>query len=281
LAISPGIKSKANKVLDNGKLEKAYIVSYEKPGSSFEMIGKIQVQFNPAEYTIQRGVNHSEKQALGRDVSSAEIQTVNAKHSVLSVSLYFDSYTELKSNQGAANAAKNKAATFLKRSYNFAAASAGVKDNLPNFDMNEDFSPNPDYTVNRRLEELLSLIKYAPEGHEPPHIGFIWGDSIFFVGKIASQTTQYTVFDRDGTPIRAKLDISIIGEDVSYDPQKYPFESPDRTKQRTLRYGDQIWMMAQEEYGDASRWKIIAKANHVMNPRLMGGMTNLKVPSIR
>jgi hypothetical protein len=273
------VKKKVQRALDTGKLEKAYIVIYKKTGSTYKVTGKIQVQFNPAEYSIQRGVNYSKKRPLGRDASSVDTQAVSAEHSVLSVMLYFDSYTELKSGQGLVNPIKNTAANYLKKGYNYEVSN--YKNIMPSFDMNEDLSPAPDYTVNRRFEEFMELIKYAPEEHEPPHVGFIWGDSLFFVGKVTRQTVQYTVFDRDGTPVRAKLNMSIIGEEVAFDSKEYPFESPDRTKQRTLQYGDQLWMMAQEEYGDAAHWKTIARANDILNPRAMGGAVRLKVPSIR
>jgi len=278
LALSK-IKQKTRRVLDNGKLEKAYVVVYKKTGNSYKISGKVQVQFNPAEYSIRRGMNYSRKRALGRDISSADIQSVNAEPSVLSVALYFDSYTELKSNQGVAGAVKNTAAHYLKKGYG--QVTSNYKSIMPSFDMNEDLSPTPDYTVNQRFEEFMTLIKYAREEHEPPHIGFIWGDSLFFVGKVAGQSVQYTVFDRDGTPVRAKLDMSIVGEEVAFDSKEYPFESPDRTKQRTLNYGDQLWMMAQEEYGDAAHWKTIAEANGILNPRTMESAVCLKVPSIR
>jgi hypothetical protein len=158
-----------------------------------------------------------------------------------------------------------------------------ISPRFPTFDMNEDLSPNTNYEVNVRFYALLNLIKYNHEEHEPPHIGFIWGKSMFFVGKVRSQSVQYTVFDRNGTPIRAKLTMSIVGEEMIFNDQQnlYPHESPDRTKQRTLHYGDQLWMMAQQEYGDASYWKTIAEANGILNPRAIGGVMRLKIPSIR
>jgi hypothetical protein len=270
------LKKKADRIFDRGKIEKAYVICYKKSGDAYKVSRKIKVQFNPAEYSIRRGVRHSQKKAFGKDTTSANIQTVGAEPSVLSVSLYFDSYTEMKSEQGAVNYMKTTAADYLKGSVN------KIKpDTLPGFDMNKDLSPNPDFNVNQRFEQFLELIKYDHEEHEPPHIGFLWGDSIFFVGKMAQHSAQYTVFDRDGTPVRVRLEMTIVGEDVSLDNATYPFESPDRTKQRTLRYGDQLWMMAQEEYGDAAHWKTIAEANGILNPRLMGGAARLKVPSIR
>jgi hypothetical protein len=270
------VKKKADKIYDRGKLEKAYVIFYKKSGKSYKVNKKIKVQFNPSEYSIRRGVTHSKKRALGRDNSSANIQTVAAEPSVLTLSLYFDSYTEMKSEQGAVNYMKTTAADYLRGSFNL-----NKPDFMPSFDMNEDLAPKPDYSVNRCFDRFLEMIKYDHEEHEPPQIGFLWGDSLFFVGRAASHSAQYTVFDRDGTPVRVKLEMTIVGEDVPFDNALYPFESPDRTKQRTLRYGDRLWMMAQEEYGDPAHWKTIAEANGILNPRQMGAAARLKVPSIR
>ena len=271
----------ASKVYGNGQLEKAHIVIYSKSGSTYKFVEKLAVQFNPSEYSIQRGIRVSGKKPLGRDNSTRNVQAVNAEQATLSVSLYFDSYNELKEQQGAGNLAQTTAAHYLKMGFNSVAGKISPK--WPTFDMNEDLSPDPMYEVNERFYMITNLIKYNHEEHEPPTIGFLWGDSMFFVGKMTSQNVQYTVFNRDGTPIRAKLTMSIVGEEVVFEDQheQYPLESPDRTKQRTLHHGDQLWMMAQDEYGDVSRWKTIAEANGILNPRAIGGVVRLKVPSIR
>ncbi|MEG0109903.1 MAG: hypothetical protein RR675_02205 [Oscillospiraceae bacterium] len=40
-------------------------------------------------------------------------------------------------------------------------------------------------------------------------------------------------------------------------------------------------MMAQQEYDNPAMWKPIAKANDILNPRSLDGITALKVPSIK
>ena len=84
----------------NGMLEKAYIVTYTKSGSSYKIADKLAVQFNASEYSIQRGARLSKKRHLGKDTTSTGTQTVHAEESSLTLSLYFDSYTKLKSSQG-------------------------------------------------------------------------------------------------------------------------------------------------------------------------------------
>ena len=257
--------SSIDKVSGGGKLEKACIIIYKSTGNQYSIDAKTNVQFNPSEYSIKRGVMLSKKKVLGRDVSPKDVQAVSGEPSSLSVSLYFDSYTELLSQQGIVNSLL-----------------AGDKSH-PSSDMNESTSPKVNVKVNELCDTFLNLIKYAHEEHTPPQVAFVWGEYLHFVGKVKASSVQYTVFDRSGMPVRAKVDITIIGEDISFvlSRNEYPMESPDRTKQRTLHYGDQLWMMAQEEYGDAAYWKTIAAANQILNARKTGQVMRLKVPSIR
>jgi len=258
----------------SGKLEKACFVVYEGLGDRRRVKYRADMQFNPSEYRIHRGMKLSKKKGLGTDTLPSGIQTVHGESSVLSFSLYFDSYTELQAEPGMAG----KGISYLTGKGNEKAPQA-----FPSFDMNEDLSPPPDYRVNELFTTFLSLVKYDPKQHTPPQVGFIWSKFLHFVGKLSSYDVQYTVFDKDGTPVRAKIAMRIIGEEIALTEleQQYPRESPDRTKQRTLHYGDQLWMMAQEEYGDVAHWKTIAQANGILNPRTISGAARLKVPSIR
>ena len=59
------------------------------------------------------------------------------------------------------------------------------------------------------------------------------------------------------------------------------FSSPDRTKERMLTEGDQLWMLAQQEYDDPAQWRAIAAANGILNPRQLAGARALKLPPIK
>jgi len=256
----------------SGKLEKACFVIYEEVGKRHRVQYQADMQFNPSEYRIHRGMKLSQKRGIGTDIRPNDVQAVHGEASVLSLSLYFDSYTELYAESGKADT-----------SYPTGKNSEKAPQSFPSFDMNEDISPRPDYRVNKLFTTFLSLVKYDQKQHTPPQVGFIWGKSLHFVGKLFSYDVQYTVFNRDGAPVRAKISMQIMGEELSFTEHEdqYPRESPDRTKQRTLHYGDQLWMMAQEEYGDVAHWKTIAQANGILNPRTISGAARLKVPSIR
>ncbi len=262
----------------SGKLEKAVVVVYKKSGDSMKVDKKYPVQFNPSEYSIAHSTQLSQMRGLAKDTDPKLLQTVYGENATLSVTLYFDSYNELKASQNIVNSGNMELTKLITGGY------TSLKNKkYPSWDMNQESTPKADVKVNKLFEDIIGLLKYKPEEHEPPMIGFIWGRHLNFAGKLVSSSADYTMFDRDGTPVRAKVSLSIVGEEVEYvqNRSEYPNESPDRTKHRMLRYGDSIFTLANEEYGDPAYWKIIAKANNILNPRMMEQVLRLKLPSIR
>ena len=249
--------SGAKAVQANGMLEKAKFVVYD---DSKGVKNTVIVQFNPTEYSIQRGTRTTNANQISNDPDVSKLQSVSGDYTTLSISLYYDSYFEVDGT-----------------------LPSDGRERFPAFDQNKALHPETNVKVNKRLIELLKLIKFDYTEHEAPVVGFVWGQILHFIGKITSHTVSYTMFDRNGTPMRAKVDVTIKGEESEYlkNAAEYPKESPDRTKQRLLRYGDQIWMVAREEYGDVNQWKTIAEANGILNPRAISGVMRLKVPSIR
>ncbi len=219
---------------------------------------RIDVQFNPSEYTISRGVKLDKQTELGRDTDGTT-QAIKGSTTSLSVSLYFDTVSRV-SHGGA----MSKAARAID------IATAGVKT--------IDGTRKPVTAA----AHILDLTSYDPDLHSPPKVQFVWG-AMSFTGKVSSISTQYTMFSPSGSPVKAKMNLTIEGEETSklLTTKASPFQSPDRTKSRTLVQGEQLWMMAHEEYDDAGKWKTIAKANNILNPRKVEVAANIKVPSIR
>ena len=75
------------------------------------------------------------------------------------------------------------------------------------------------------------------------------------------------MFTSSGKPTRAKVNITIDEVvDSKAGSMKSPFESPDRTKSKVVIEGMSLWAIAAREYNDAEKWRVIAKANGIMNP---------------
>lgn len=135
-----------------------------------------------------------------------------------------------------------------------------------------------DVTVLTR--KLAALVFIKGSLHRPPKVTFQWG-ALKFSGVVTSVKQTYTMFLSDGVPVRAKVDMTFKSLlDVKMSKMTSPFESPDRTKVKTIHQGDHLWNYAWEEYGDTSRWREIAKANGMMNPLDMVPGQKIRLPAL-
>ncbi len=228
--------------------KKAKIKVYRESGSE-----EISVLFNPAEYSLTDSASYSDKVIPG--LSGPITQFIAGSASSLTMTLMFDTY-ETSPDEATGNVA----------------AKLGV-----NAVLQKSVKPSD---VTKLTRKITDLTKIDGRLHSPPICQFIWG-SLSFKGVVTTVNQTFTMFMEDGMPVRAKLDVtfqSILNMEES--KKTSPFESPDRTKCRTIEQGVQLWNIAWQEYGDAEMWDIIAKANGMMNPRLVYPGQVIKVPSI-
>lgn len=133
--------------------------------------------------------------------------------------------------------------------------------------------------VSKKVKQFIDLVYIKGDLHEPPQVKFVWG-SLSFKGVITEIKSTYTKFTESGMPIQAKIKVTFKAATDKNQKRKSPFESPDRTKCRMVRADFTIWDIAQKEYGDVSKWKVIAKANGIANPLDIPPGTVLKVPAL-
>jgi nucleoid-associated protein YgaU len=225
-------------------LEKAVI----KYGKNFKE--QIKVLFNPSEYVISTVNKYNSKIAPGTD--NIIIQFKDGGASTLSMTLYFDTYTQ--------SPFKNIQTDPMQT---VKSAISGDKEDVR------------DYT-----KKITELMRIEAETHHPPEVIFAWG-SLSFKAVIKSVNETYTMFLPSGKPVRAKLVLSLMEADHGVtNARKNVLHSPDRTKQRSIKGTDQLWNMAGEEYDDPALWRVIAKENGILNPRKIAHGMVLKVPSI-
>ncbi len=254
------ITNKLTSSLTPQKLEKASIFFVNNLTGLKE--NQIKVQFNPTQYSISRGNRVSTKAGVGKEADLTATQMTSEKLSTLSVELFFDTISDVDDVN-------------LATGYPNPASGTSVGIQKTNSSL---LGPDPGNLCDR----FMTLLKYNAESHAPRMVCFVWG-TLKFKGYVSSSNAQYTMFAPDGTPVRATVRLSIEGEeeDVLSAKTANPFESPDRTKERVLPYGDQLWRMAYQEYDDPAQWKTIAEANGVLNPRGVTQSVALKVPSIK
>lgn len=140
--------------------------------------------------------------------------------------------------------------------------------------------------VRNHTGKVVNLLKINKEIHAPPVCLFLWGGSIAgdkakFKGVIDSVSQKFTMFLDSGIPVRATLTVSISEfKTITEQLKELGLESADRTKHRVFKIGESLWLIANEEYGDAARWREIAIANNIDNPRLVKPGRELTIPPL-
>ncbi|GAA0377062.1 CIS tube protein [Bacillus horti] len=143
------------------------------------------------------------------------------------------------------------------------------------FDTYESQKDVRDYT-----KKITKLMAIDSDLHTPPMCRFVWG-SLDFRGIVQKVGQQFTMFLQSGIPVRATLKVTFQQtKTVKEQYQDIPRQSADRTKQRMVHHGEQLWMIANEEYEDPTLWRSIAKANHIYNPMQLENGKRLIVPRL-
>lgn len=143
------------------------------------------------------------------------------------------------------------------------------------FDTYEERSDVREYT-----KLIYALLDVESDTHAPPVCKFIWG-SVVFRGVMEKVSQRFTMFLDSGIPVRAVLNVQMRSwQSVSEQLQEIPRQSSDRTKQRVLKQDEQLWMLAAREYEDPGRWREIAAANGIDNPRLVSTGSKIIIPPL-
>lgn len=206
----------------------------------------IEVLFNPAEYSLEKGNTYQSTSLPGLATPVTQFVTGNAD--TLTMELFFDTYT--KSSRHA-----------------FVTPREDVRN----------------YT--RKISALLDIDSslHAPpicEFSWGPPLGS--PDGIQFTGIIEKLTQKFTFFLDDGTPVRATLSVSFKEyKTVQQQLQEIGRQSADRTKRAVFKEGDSLWLWAAKEYNDPERWRVIADKNRIENPRRVEAGMELELPALR
>jgi hypothetical protein len=120
----------------------------------------------------------------------------------------------------------------------------------------------PQPSVSERVKTFLGLaFDMNGDIHEPNYLVAKWGD-LAFNCRLGSVDIHYTNFDRDGTPLRAGLDIKLIADESVDTLQKTERKSsPDLSHSRIVRAGDTLPLLAKEIYGSSAYYLWVAQAN--------------------
>jgi len=130
------------------------------------------------------------------------------------------------------------------------------------------------------VDQLRALMDLNRDLHAPPVVRFVW-DTEVFRGVIDSLNVTYVLFTPDGTPLRAKLSLSMKEyRPVEIQIKENPTASPNFEKTYVVQRGDTLSAIAYAVYRDASEWRAIAEMNQIQDPRSLAPGTVLQLPSL-
>ena len=146
--------------------------------------------------------------------------------------------------------------------------------------------------VSKHVNTLLALMDVNPKlpatdkqrnSGRPPSVHFQWGSLRSFKAVIEQLSVAYTYFAGDGTPLRAKADLSLKQYEDEKDQR--PLQNPTSHTEAVhavhrLVQGETLDRVAAVQYGDPNRWRLIAEANAVLDPLALAPGTLLAIPEI-
>lgn len=136
--------------------------------------------------------------------------------------------------------------------------------------------------VSERVETFLKVTgKHDGDIHRPMYLKLSWGN-LLSKCVLKSAEVSYTLFERDGNPLRAKVKAS-FSENVE-DTLRVAEErksSPDLTHRHEVVAGEHLSLLAYRYYGDAGRYYQVAEYNRLTDFRNLKPGQKLEFPPIR
>ena len=191
--------------------------------------------YNPKQYTLSRAVNWMQVDSLKRDISSQSFS--GGRPRTLAMELTIDTVN-----------------TFTGTTFKTSV---------------EDRKTDKSENVMNYVKEIEDLTYMVRARKRPPLLLVVWGvDSLKLYCVLKSVNQTYNMFARDGTPIRASLQL----EFEELDPAIYQIVNDDGSTGRDTETGskviitskgDDCFSVSLKAYGSATHYKEVAKANKI------------------
>lgn len=151
------------------------------------------------------------------------------------------------------------------------------------FDVTEPVDGEVITDVRLKTNELAVLSRIERKLGSPPKCEVHWGNApqgsdFPFMGVLTQLTQTFTLFDRDGTPLRA--DVRVVFLEFE-DPEKDKRQTDPELTTHVVTRGDSLHGIAASAYRNPTAWRVIAEANGVDDPRALEIGRRLTIPKIR
>ena len=136
--------------------------------------------------------------------------------------------------------------------------------------------------VKTQLDQFKKVcFVYNGSIHEPNYLIVSWG-SLVFKCKLTSLNLSYSLFKKDGTPLRVKASVKFEeAVDANLISKEANNKSPDLTHLIIVKQGDKLPLICYNVYGDCSYYLEVAKHNNIVNFRNLVPGTKLYLPPIK
>lgn len=240
-------------------------LTFQKLDLEKALIGdRIEVQFNPTEYTFEKTAKFGEVSLPGLD--SPILQFVRGESEKLTLELFFDGTTE-PAGGGLLGA--------------LGAGIGGGGDDEPK-------------TVVARVDQFYRMVKVSGDLHTPPLVRITWGEA--FPGAVTSESEaptptfdavvetvnrRYTLFDSEGVPLRCIVGLTLREyRTLRQQLAELNLQTSDHTRTHTVREGETLPRIAHGAYKDSARWRVIAAANDIVDPTILEPGRVLELPPL-
>jgi nucleoid-associated protein YgaU len=132
------------------------------------------------------------------------------------------------------------------------------------------------------VDGVRDLLRQNPKLHAPPIVEFHW-DAMVFRGVLTVLEATYLLFDVDGKPLRAKLAVTLKEHrpvKIQYKQAGAKQSSPDVEKRYVVRAGETLSSISAAVFRDPAKWREIAVANAIADPRRVAPGTVLTIPRL-
>jgi Contractile injection system tube protein/LysM domain len=146
-----------------------------------------------------------------------------------------------------------------------------------------DVTEQPGKDVRDDTDQIAGLTRIGRGRKDPPPCTVVWGaprtpkGDFPFRGVVSSLTQKFTLFNSNGTPIRATLNVTFT-EFLKPEDDKLQTD-PDYTV-HVIKRGDTLSNVAAKMYGDPARWRAIAERNDIDNPIHLEIGRRLGIPDV-
>lgn len=145
--------------------------------------------------------------------------------------------------------------------------------------MIDDEDPQPVHDIVDALEQRL--YDYNTDRHRPSYVKVEYGNVTFY-GQLTTFDTDYTLFDKEGIPLRAIVKATLTGYcSQKEEKSRFSKRSPDVSRLFVIKEGQTLAALCNEVYGDPQLVGQVAKFNNLNGYRYIPAGTEIIMPMLK